>query len=310
MVAGTGSRDEKSPPENREALGLFGADLAVALFQVFLDGANGLLQFLHFTAQIIAAFLGVLALAVFVTVFALGMLAFAVPALGMGGQFLGPIMHARRIQVLNGGVDVFHPLLAIRSFALAVFALAVFALAILAMLGDFFPDLLKQFRRSLFFAGLTQLGNLPLLLLHPTLQLVAVVFAGFVALFTALGGGTFVSLEKLLRLGGQRLRSFNLALFAQCIYFRLALLQPSLDLTMLAIPLAVAFAAWFVPFAIAFATGLVALTIAAGFIPFSVALDVALFPVAVALDVAFLVAIGPFLGKQQQAGSQTGKEDA
>ena len=89
----------------------------------------------------------------------------------------------------------------------------------------------------------------------------------------------------------------------------------------MAIPLAITFAAWFVtfavatwlialavPFAIAFATGLVALTIAAGFVPFAVTLNVALFLVAVAFPI--LVAIGPILGKQQQAGGQPGKEDA
>jgi len=272
--------------------------LAVALFQVFLDGTNRPLQFLHFTAQIIRAIFVVVVLMFAVRVLALLSLIMML-TIDMGRQFLRPIVQTGGLQMFNGRLNVTHSLFNVAAFAM-------FAFDMLVVLGDFAPDQLLQFRRRLFFAGLAQLGNLPFLLLHPALQLVAAILAGFVALFTAFSGGAFVSLENLLRLGGQRLRPVELALFTQCIYFRLALLQPSLYFTMLAIPLAVAFttrfiATWLiavaVPFAVAFSTGLVALTIAAWFIAVAVA-----FPI--------LVAIGPVLGKHQQAGGQPGKQDA
>ena len=249
--------------------------LAVALFQVFLDGTNRPLQFLDFTAQIIRAIFVVSVLMFAVRVLALLSLIMML-TIDMGRQFLRPIVQTGGLQMFNGRLNVTHS-----PFNVAAFAMFV-------VLGDFAPDQLLQFRRRLFFTGLAQLGNLPFLLLHPALQLVAAILAGFVALFTAFSGGAFVSLENLLRLGGQRLRPVELALFTQCIYFRLALLQPSLYFTMLAIPLAVAFTTRFIARAVPFA---------AGFLPF-------------ALDVTFLVAIGPFLGKQQQAGGQPGKKDA
>ena len=65
--------------------------LAVALFQVFLDGTNRPLQFLDFTAQIIRAIFVVSVLMFAVRVLALLSLIMML-TIDMGRQFLRPIV--------------------------------------------------------------------------------------------------------------------------------------------------------------------------------------------------------------------------